>query len=792
MRRRLGYLVLAMLALLAADAVARAEYAMVLFKDGFVQFGDVRKQGSVQVDPYTGESVWMPAGSFLLDTGPRRVFFSHLRVQAALNQAQAQSEDLKIQNKVSRSAALHIYPLTHILSCTNWDERWERTFRIQAPFGKLDIKQRLSILTPEYARVDAIKYAWNPFYLTQEFGADTVHKLLASAPDLKLKKDDKDASRRFKIYRFLAQAGFLDEAGMELDSIAATYAEEKQKVDEARADLQKLRTLRLYEEVERAHQAGRSKWVREQLGKFPREGLDDKLLARIRSLKTAAAASEDNLAEARRLLKPLSDDLSESTRPFFAEAVDAILAELGPENIDRLDEFLKSARDAERDRKQGRKPQNEPDQLLALAVTGWLLGKESAENKVETARRLWRARQFALEYQHTDDEHARELLLRGYQKQAPAGLDELTQVIVSLPPPRAEKEIPTNAVEFDVGRSITRRKAIKYLVQLPPEYRHTRSYPVLFLLHDSFDPPKAFLERVAKQAGEHGYITVAPEWIQNDDKAYHYTPDEHAAVLDVLRDLRQRFQVDSDRVFVFGVGQGGNMAYDVGLAHPDQFAGILVMDAVPQKFPARCWHNAQLLPLYIVDGDLNGDHQERLRTMLQRWVPKGYPVLDIEYKGRGYEWFAQEIPTMLDWMDHKRDLHKRATAVPELGRNGGDEFQTFRPGDDRFYWLSTDAISERNIIEPGKWSNQTAPASLCARIHEGNQVNVFAHGVRRVSVWLAKDMIDFTKPVTVRINGIVRTLNTRVQPSLTTLMEDLHARGDRQRLFWARLDYDRP
>jgi hypothetical protein len=29
-----------------------------------------------------------------------------------------------------------------------------------------------------------------------------------------------------------------------------------------------------------------------------------------------------------------------------------------------------------------------------------------------------------------------------------------------------------------------------------------------------------------------------------------------------------------------------------------------------------------------------------------------------------------------------------------------------------------------------------------------------------------------------------------VRPSLTTLLEDLYSRGDRQRLFWAKLDFN--
>jgi hypothetical protein len=41
-------------------------------------------------------------------------------------------------------------------------------------------------------------------------------------------------------------------------------------------------------------------------------------------------------------------------------------------------------------------------------------------------------------------------------------------------------------------------------------------------------------------------------------------------------------------------------------------------------------------------------------------------------------------------------------------------------------------------------------------------------------------------------NGQIRWMNKRAEPSLPTLMEDFYARGDRQRLFFAKVDTDRP
>ena len=68
---------------------------------------------------------------------------------------------------------------------------------------------------------------------------------------------------------------------------------------------------------------------------------------------------------------------------------------------------------------------------------------------------------------------------------------------------------------------------------------------------------------------------------------YRYTTSEHAAVELALRDARKRYAIDSDRVFVAGQLIGGNMAWDYALAHPDLFAGVVVISGLPGQVRVR-------------------------------------------------------------------------------------------------------------------------------------------------------------------------------------------------------------
>ncbi len=278
-------------------------------------------------------------------------------------------------------------------------------------------------------------------------------------------------------------------------------------------------------------------------------------------------------------------------------------------------------------------------------------------------------------------------------------------------------------------------------------------------------------------------------------------------MLDTLRDVRRRFQVDSDRVFLFGFLQGADAALDIGMGHPDQFAGVLPMCGSPHYFTAernRYLSNAQYLPFYIVDGDRDGINPKAIRWMFKDWSSGGYPALYVEYKGRGSDWYGAELPRMFDWMMRKHRHHPlREMGRRHTGGGVGEEFRTMRECDNRFYWLSTDAIDPRYINDPAKWVRSIPPATMQASIAVGNdlgvkdgqkvakiytQINIQTKGLHRLTLWLAPQMIDFTKPVRIRVNGQTSGSDRVVPTNPTVLMEDFFYNGDRQRLYFNKIE----
>src|SRR5262249_28824637 len=187
-------------------------------------------------------------------------------------------------------------------------------------------------------------------------------------------------------------------------------------------------------------------------------------------------------------------------------------------------------------------------------------------------------------------------------------------------------------------------------------------------------------------------------------------------------------------------------------------------------FPERYWPNAQYLPFYIVEGEMNGDGPRETRKLLTDWIRGGYPCIYVEYKGRGSEWFEAELPVMFDWMNRKRRAHPtRSLGRYNTGGAGGEEFKSMRDGDNRFYWLTAESINPQCVNSAKNWVKRAQPAEFQANIMSANavdvkldpknpkidpkalavdkvriwnQINVRTTGAKQVTVWLGPNMID--------------------------------------------------
>jgi len=138
----------------------------------------------------------------MVDDNARQILFSPLQVEKVIASPPLVENDVKMPRRIFYA------PKTKPLPAYNdgfepavWNDKWERTARVPTILGPVTLPQHLSILSPQYLRIDSTsKWIWSGYYLTRELGPDTVRTLLSLHPDLKETKDkDETATRRFRV-----------------------------------------------------------------------------------------------------------------------------------------------------------------------------------------------------------------------------------------------------------------------------------------------------------------------------------------------------------------------------------------------------------------------------------------------------------------------------------------------------------------------------------------------------------------------------------------------------------------
>jgi predicted esterase len=277
------------------------------------------------------------------------------------------------------------------------------------------------------------------------------------------------------------------------------------------------------------------------------------------------------------------------------------------------------------------------------------------------------------------------------------------------------------------------------------------------------------------QAARRGTIVIAPAWARSGQTAYEYSAREHALVLAAVRAATRSFAIDTDRVFLSGHSLGGNAAWDIALAHPDLWAGLVLIAPTADCYVTHYWPNAERLPVYIVGGELDRACVQQNAIDLDRYFKKSFDATYVEYRGRGHEHFSDDIQKIFDWMGRKR-----RTFFPR-------EFEavSLRPWDRFFWWVEMEDAPPRTVVLPEAWppTTGTRPLSIEAKKGATNSLTVRS-GAGRTRVWLSPELVDFAEPLTVTIDG-KRVHRGPITPDERVLLEDLRLRGDRQHPFQA-------
>ena len=362
--------------------------------------------------------------------------------------------------------------------------------------------------------------------------------------------------------------------------------------------------------------------------------------------------------------------------------------------------FVTLAERAEKDAKDGRRPAHSPEELLAAAITGWHLGKVAAETKVGTAYKCWMTRQMALDYLRTPQRGGREAMLKhtssGLTPWLTTSWKSSSRCCRRRTPPRAPTQRVTTSrspPSVDVSeRGDVRRSAAGRIPAGPvvPAADPASPDPV------TDRTPDELLAEFGDLPAGMGTSSPSPQWWDPIKSTYSYSqgragdrpPPPAASAADLPGGL-------GPRVHLWATAKGRSMALDSGPVAPGPVRRGSSRSTRPSfgrcTSAAEYWVNFHQLPVYMIMGDKFGPSVNAIRMLSERWMPRGFPALVVSYKGRGQEWFSEELPYAFDWMGRKRRADPGKMVGPPRfeGKTVAAGFSSVRLTDNRFHWLSS-------------------------------------------------------------------------------------------------------
>lgn len=389
-------------------------------------------------------------------------------------------------------------------------------------------------------------------------------------------------------------------------------------------------------------------------------------------------------------------------------------------------------------------------------------------------------------------------------------IEELTDGNLALVADALQEVQLWDSIPGDIGRFVTPSDTDPTVIgsyQLPPGYDPTRRYPVIICMpQDQYscllvlEQAMDLLHQTARES-----VLLCPQW--PEAASIHQPGPASGYINRLLRHTRKYIHTDTDRVYVFGVGKGGDAAWLVALTHSDWLAGVIILSGFPQlPYPESA------VPLLL----------ENLRGLevLTAWDAASVAARDprlvlVSAHNRAIATWAKKLSVPIHGMeldaDHALDspdgipevLKVEIAAVLKKRRQpvGGQVSHWFRYGrQGRAGWLTQTRFKGRvweaqqmAILPPSSGDRNTyitevikdKLAYLGGRI-EDQQITIETRHCAKIELLLPDGLLDWDRPIIVQCNERQR-YNRVIRPSIHTMLETAYQDWDFQRLSVARL-----
>ena len=343
-----------------------------------------------------------------------------------------------------------------------------------------------------------------------------------------------------------------------------------------------------------------------------------------------------------------------------------------------------------------------------------------------------------------------------------------------------------------------------YVVHVPARYDPAKMYPVRIYLHGGMRRARStdgLWWRDDQRFARADAIVVFPTgWAGSP----WWQTSQTESLAGILNDLKHRYNIDENRVFLLGHSDGATGVFYQVLKVPTRWAAFLAFNGHPlvlanEDIDGQVYvPNLRNKPVLVINGGRDPLYPaDSLVPLIRLFLEAGAPV-DFRPQleaGHDLSWFPQEsasidrfidmnprrpFPDSLTWQTEATDRFNRLhwLVISELGS----------APEERALNDCSSFVSDTQA-DSGDLFSHPLPSGRVEMKQRENLVVVATCGVKKFKLLLSPDQFNLSEPIRVTVNGVT-TFEGRVEQSTETLLRWAAIDQDRTGLFTAELEVE--
>ncbi len=126
------------------------------------------------------------------------------------------------------------------------------------------------------------------------------------------------------------------------------------------------------------------------------------------------------------------------------------------------------------------------------------------------------------------------------------------------------------------------RPSVAGVFEVPFGYHSQERYPLLVCIPDAGLAPEVTLVRARLFLKKHITEFIVLGTTAKIIGGFNQGADGTSKIETLIKKLSKLVRIDRNRIYVLGVGEGANAAWQAGITHPDLFAGVISINGYPE------------------------------------------------------------------------------------------------------------------------------------------------------------------------------------------------------------------